>query len=235
MNKDLKNQVLEKIHEKEIFMYPKIYFIVRKVMIVFISLIAFLLLIFSLSFVYFSIQASGEEFLLGFGMNGILIFLKIFPWAIIVFTGLLFFLLEWILRRFKFSYSMPMVVVFSYTLLVTIVTSILFTLTPVHVIFLKKAEMNELPIIGGIYEAIHDSQATHGIIRGNIILIQDNTLTISHNDEDKDADDGIWNVIPPLDFNISGLSVGEKIYVAGKINDNSIIYAYGVHGFPLGK
>ena len=234
MNKDIKNQVLEKIHEKEIFMHPKIYFIARKVMIIFISLIAFLLLVFSLSFVYFSIQASGEQYLLGFGINGILVFLKIFPWAIIIFTGLLFFLLEWILRRFKFSYRMPMIIIFSYTLLVTICASILFTLTPIHATFLKKAELDELPIIGGIYEGIHDSQATHGIIRGNITSIQDNILVIGHNDEDQDADDGTWNVIPPPDFNISGLYIGEKIYVAGQISDTSI-YAYGIHGFPVGK
>jgi glucan phosphoethanolaminetransferase (alkaline phosphatase superfamily) len=234
MNKDLKNKVLDKIHKKEIFMHPKIYFIARKVMIVVISLIALSLLVFSLSFVYFSIQASGEQYLLGFGINGILIFLKIFPWAIIIFTALLFFLFEWILRRFKFSYRMPMIVVFSYTLLVTIIASILVTLTPIHTTFLKRAEMNELPIIGGIYETIHDSQATHGIIRGNIESIQNNTLTISHNDKDKDTDDGTWNVIPPKDFNLSGLYVGEKIYIAGKINGTSI-YAYGIHGFSIEK
>ncbi len=234
MNKDLKNRVLEKIHDKEVFMYPKIYFVARKAMIVFISLIAFLLLAFSLSFVYFSIQASGEQFLLGFGVHGILIFLKIFPWAIIIFTALLFLLLEWILHRSKFSYRMPMIIVFLYTLLITIFASILFALTPVHATFLKKAEVNELPIIGSMYETIHDSQASHGIMRGNIISIQGNTLVISHSDEDKDADDGTWNVVSPPGFNISRLYVGEKIYVAGNIASNNI-YAYGIHGFPTRK
>ena len=85
-----------------------------------------------------------------------------------------------------------------------------------------------------MYEAIHDSQQTHGVIRGNIISIQENTLVVSHNDEDKDADDGTWNVIPPRDFDISALYVGEKTYIAGKISGNSI-YAYGIHGFPPGK
>jgi hypothetical protein len=231
MSKDLKNKVLGKIHEKEVFMYPKIYFIARRVMITFISLISFLLLVFSLSFVYFSINTSGEEFLLGFGIHGILIFFKIFPWAIIIFTALLFFLLEWILHRFKFSYRMPIVIVFSYTLLVTIFASILFALTPVHITFLKKAEMNELPIIGRMYEAIHDSQATNGVIRGNIISIRGNSLVISHDDKDKDADDGTWNIIPPPDFNVSALYVGEKIYIAGKIDGDSID-AYGIHLLP---
>jgi hypothetical protein len=127
-----------------------------------------------------------------------------------------------------------MVTIFSYTLLITICASILVTLTPVHETFLKKAELNELPLIGGMYEAIHDSQATHGIIRGNIASIEDSSLIVSHNDEDRDADDGTWSVIPPPDFDLSGLYVGEKIYIAGKISGNSI-YAYGIHGFPLEK
>ncbi len=228
MNKDLKNQVLEKIHEKKVFMYPKIYFITRIAMIILISLLSFLLLVFSLSFVYFSINASGQQFLLGFGIHGILIFLTIFPWAIIVFTALLFFLLEWMLHRFKFGYRLPIAYIFLYTLIITIIISILFTFTPVHMAFLKKAEMNELPIIGRIYETIHDSELAHGVIRGNISSIRGNILVVAHRDNDKDEDDGTWKVVLPLDFDASDLYIGEKIYVAGEISGDSIS-AYGVH------
>jgi hypothetical protein len=124
-----------------------------------------------------------------------------------------------------------MVYIFLYTLIVTLFTSILFTFTPIHLTFLKEAEMGRLPIIGRFYDAIHDSQQVHGVFRGNITSIQDTTVIISHNDSDKDADDGTWAVIPPYNFNFSKLYIGEKIYIAGKINGNRI-YAYGIHELP---
>ncbi|HTE48938.1 MAG TPA: hypothetical protein VK675_03470 [Candidatus Paceibacterota bacterium] len=231
MNNDFKNRILEKVHKKEILMYPKIYFIVRLILAGLISIAAFFLLIFSLSFVFFSIQESGRQFLLGFGIQGIITFMILFPWVMIIFTAILFFLLEWILRHFKFAYQLPVVRIFIYSLFVTIFASILFTLTPIHLTFLKKADVDELPIIGGIYESIHDSAKDKGVIRGNVYSIQNNSLILSHNDNDKDADDGTWNVIFPAGFDLAKFRVGEKVYVAGKIDGNNI-YAYGIHAFP---
>ena len=99
---------------------------------------------------------------------------------------------------------------------------------------LKKAETNELPVIGSMYEAINDSEQSEGVIRGNIASIQNNTFILFHNDNDKDADDGIWNVVPPSGFNVSSLYVGEKLYVAGKAIEGNF-YAYGIHEFPTDK
>jgi hypothetical protein len=228
MNKDYKNQVLEKIHRKEISMRPKIYFIAKVAVTIFLSALLFLGLIFTVSFVFFSIHESGEQFLLGFGNQGVQLFFELFPWAILVFSILMFFLLEWALRYFKFSYRLPILRIFFYTLVVTIILGTLFTLTPVHTTFLKKAEQGSLPAIGGIYEAIHDSHQDKGIVRGNIVSLGSSSMTISHNDSDKDEDDGTWDVILPAGFDASSLYIGEKVYIAGVINNGSI-YAYGVH------
>jgi len=234
MSKDLKNQVLEKIHEKEIVMYPKIYFIAQMAAVVSLALLTFLFLAFSVSFVFFSIHASGKQFLLGFGIQGIFTFLKLFPWAIVVFTALLFFLLEWMIRRFKFSYRLSVVRVFIYTLIVIIFSGILLTFTPIHTALLKRAELNELPLVGKLYEAVHDSQEDAGVLRGYIVSIQNNTLIISNNDMDKDTDDGTWNVVLPAGFNLSGFYLGEKVYIAGSINGTNI-KAYGMHAFSTGS
>jgi hypothetical protein len=230
MNKDLKNQVLDKIHKKEISMYPKTYFIAQVAATVFVSLLVFLLLTFIVSFVFFSIEESGKQFLLGFGIQGIFTFLKLFPWKVIIITILLFILLEWMIHRFKFSYHFPMLRIFIYTILITTFFGIFITFTPIHIILLKKAETNELPIIGGVYDSIHDSQENQGVIRGSIISIKGNTLIVSHNDYDNDRDDGTWNVVLPSGINSSKFYIGEKVYVAGKrIRDT--FYAYGIHGF----
>jgi hypothetical protein len=132
------------------------------------------------------------------------------------------------LRYFKFSYHLPILRIFVYTVAATLFFSVLLTFTPIHINLLKKAEMNELPIIGGMYEAIHDSEQAKGVIRGNVISIQNNTFVLSHDDGDKDADDGTWNVIPPPNFNVSNLYLGEKLYVAGITAGNNF-NAFGVH------
>ncbi len=228
MNKDYKKQVLEKIHRKEIFMYPKIYFIGRVVLIISLSILVFVSLVFCLSFVSFSIHESGEQFLLGFGNHGALVFLKLFPWAFIVSTVFLLVALEWMLRRFKFGYRLPMMRIFLYTLVITILASAIATITPFHGNLLKKADNGELPFVGGLYESIHDSHKDDGIVRGTITSIGTDTVIISHNDNDIDADDGTWTVIIPPGFDINSLHVGEKIYVAGTV-ENGNLYAYGIH------
>jgi len=229
MNKDYKTEVLEKIRRKEVSMRPKIYFIAKLAVVIFLSVLLFLGLIFTLSFVFFSIHESGEQFLLGFGSRGVITFFELFPWAIIAFCMVVFFLLEWTLRRFKFSYRLPLLRIFLYTIVAAVVLGILFTFTPAHTALLKKAEVGELPVVGGMYEAIHDSHQDKGIVRGDIVSLGTNSLVITHNDNDKDEDDGTWNVVLPLGFNTSDLYVGEKVYVAGTITASGSINAYGVH------
>lgn len=227
MNKDLKNSVLEKIQKEKISMYPKSRFIVRTGIIVLLSVVVFSCIVFVLSFIFFSIHESGEQFLLGFGTRGVITFLELFPWVTLILTLLLLLLLEWLLRYFKFSYQISIMRIFLYTIVVTLCVSILFTFTPLHSSLLKKAELNKLPIVGGIYDAIHDSHQDKGVLRGAVISIQSNSFVISHNDNDKDADDGTWNVIVPAGFDISKIHIGEKVYVAGNAS-KGVVYAYGI-------
>ena len=226
-NKDYKKSVLEKIRTGEVSMRPKVYFVARAVAVILLSFVIFALTVFVLSFVIFSVHESGEQFLLGFGSRGILTFLDLFPWLTITATIALVLALEWMLRRFKFGYGFSISRIFLYTLGVTIFFSILFTLTPVHMNLLKKAEMQRLPVIGGIYDAIHDSHKDKGIVRGTVVSVQANTFVISHDDNDKDADDGTWNVVPPSGFNLSTVHIGEKVYVAGNAV-GSTVSAYGI-------
>ena len=227
MNNDYKNQVLKKIQNKEISMRPKLYFVTRVVGAIVLSLLIFCALIFIVSFILFSIHESGEHLLLTFGNHGILTFLQVLPWTIIISSFLVLFFLEWILRQFKFSYRLPMIRIFLYTFIITTFLSILCVFTPIHTALLQNAEMGKLPIIGKMYEAIHDSHQDKGIVRGVINSINGNTFIISHNDGDTDADDGTWTVIVPLGSDVSSLYIGEKVYVAGVIKDGKV-EAYGV-------
>lgn len=231
-NNDLKKIILAKIQKKEISMRPRLYFVARVALVILLSLLIFIMAVFVLSFIFFSVHESGEQFLLGFGRQGFLTFLSLFPWITFVFTLGLVLLLEWLLRRFKFGYHISLSRIFLYLLVVTVFFSMIFTRIPVHTQFEKMAEGGRLPVIGGIYDDIHDSHQDKGVVRGFVSAIEGNTFVLSCDDNDRDRDDGIWTVIIPPHFDITTIQRGERVYVAGSVKDQTIT-AYGISEFPL--
>lgn len=225
---EIKDNVFKKIRSGEVSMRSRLYFIVRVVLLLVLALIAAALAIFALSFAFFSIHESGEEFLLGFGQKGLNAFVSLFPWVSFVITIGLIVLLDHILRLFRFGYRVSMLKIFLVALAGVAVMSIAINFTPLHSVLLDSADHNHLPLIGEIYEEIHDSHQTQGVYRGVVVSIQDDGFVITHNDTDRDSDDGTWTIITPLGFATSSVQVGETMYVAGKLIQGGV-HAYGVH------
>ena len=224
---DIKTKVLEKIHSGNLHKRPKAYFIAQVTLIVLLSVIALVLSVFVLSFIIFSMHESGVQFLLGFGQRGILAFLALFPWGILILDLLLFVIIDWLFRYFEFGYRVPVLRVFFGTLVLAVIGSVIIDITPLHSMLLEKADHGGLPVIGQWYETIRTSHSDKGVFRGTISSIQGNDFVISHNDNDCDADDGTWTVISQPGFKLADFSIGDKVYVAGDAA-NGIIQAYGV-------
>ncbi len=227
---EIKEQVFEKIRKGEISMRPRIYFIARAAFLIVVAIIALALAIFVLSFAFFSIHESGEQFLLGFGQRGFLAFIALFPWWSLLFTILLILLLDYLLRYFKFGYRVSVLEIFLVVLVTVIIAGVLINFTPLHSTLLNDADHDELPVIGALYEHIHDSHQTQGIYRGTIVSIQGNEFVITDIDNDKDSDDGTWTVVAPAGFAMRTLHVGEHVYIAGKLI-RGLVYAYGIQEF----
>ena len=225
---ELKNNVFEKIRVGEVSMRPKIYFIARVVGILVLALLTSAAAIFVLSFAFFSIHESGEEFLLGFGQRGLDAFVSLFPWWSFLFTLALIMLLDYLLRYFRFGYKVSMLRIFLIVLSVVVIAGIALNFTPLHSLLLDSADHDHLPFIGELYEEIHDSHQAQGVYRGTIISIQNDGFTITHNDKDKDSDDGTWVILAPVGFATSSLTVGENMYVAGRLIQG-VVHAYGAH------
>ncbi len=235
MNKesDIKEKVLTKIGHGDVRKHSHAYFVVRVVIVAAFTIIALVLSVFVLSFAIFSIHESGEQFLLGFGKEGMITFFSLFPWTILFMDIVLFALIEWLLRRFKFGYRIPVLRALFGIVVFAIIGGIIVYLTPLHLTLLRLAEQNELPILGEWYEEIYASHADQGVFRGTIGSIQGNEFVIFHNDLDHDVDDGTWTVIIPNGFDILTLRVGERVYVAGTPIQPGVIQAYGIQ--PLSR
>ena len=222
--------MLQKIREGRISMRSRAYFLARLILTSVLVVVTLLLSLFVVSFIVFSVQESGEQFLLGFGQKGLQTFLILFPWFTSSVAIFLLIILEWLVHSFKFGYRIPMLRIFFGIVIVAVVGSALVSLTPLHSTLLEKADNNQLPLIGAVYEEIHDSRAPKGFFRGEVRSVATSSFVITHNDRDRDADDGSWVVVPPPEFDMKTITVGKKVYVAGE-TEKETVSAYGIHEF----
>ncbi len=231
-HKDIKQVVINKIKNKEVVMRSRAYFVWQVVVIAFLAGLIFLLLTYAISFILFSVHESGEQFLLGFGFQGVYTFLTLFPWWAFLAILLLGILTEYLLRRFRFGYRTSLLRVFGGLFVMAIILGTIIDFTPLHNFLLDKANRGELPLFGSAYESIRTPHRDEGVFRGVVdsISARADSFVISHDDFDNDADDGIFMVIAPSGFDVTLLSSGDRVYVAGT-SSNDVIYAYGVGRF----
>jgi glucan phosphoethanolaminetransferase (alkaline phosphatase superfamily) len=225
---DIKEKVFAKIRTGTVSMRPRIYFVVRIILLATVAVITLALAMLVLSFAFFSIHESGEQFLLGFGQRGFMAFIMLFPWLPLLLTLLLVLLLDFLLRYFKFGYRISVLEIFLLALAVVVGAGILINFTPLHATLLNDADHDTLPLIGPLYEELHDSHQAEGIYRGDVSSIQGNEFVITHNDNDQDTDDGTWTISAPAGFDMTTLRIGEPVYVAGRLI-LGVVQAYGVH------
>lgn len=225
---NIQEKVLEKIHAGDVAMHSPAYFFFRTLLIGTAAVIVLTASFFILSFVFFSVHESGVRYLLEFSEQGLLTFVTLFPWLALLISLALLIVLEAILRNFKFGYRFPLLRIFLWLIILGAVGSTLLNLTPLHSYLLSAADNDQLPFIGSWYEQVHDSHQAQGVYRGDVTAIAEASFVISYNDTDRDSDDGAWNIIPPTGFDLTQLSIGDKVYVAGHLR-NGIVYAYGIH------
>ncbi len=226
---DIQENVLRKVEEGTVRSHSRAFFMVRFVGTITVAVLAFLLSTFVVSFIFFSIHESGEQFLLGFGGAGVLTFFELFPWTSFIIDIALLVLLEWLLQGFKLGYRVSLVVIFVGIFGGSALLGFLINLTPLHTTLLGLANKGELPIVGSVYESIRDCHASQGVFRGSIIALAPGQITLTHQDSDRDGDDGTWTVVLPPG---SGpFSLGERVYVFGPLVDGRI-EAQGVEPLP---
>jgi len=208
-------------------MRSRAYFLFRAALVGIATLLVLAGALFALSFLFFSVHESGVGYLLEFGERGISAFVALFPWTSLLIFVACIVVLELLVRRFDFSYRFPLLRIFLWLLILGIVGSTIIGFTPLHASLLSAADKDELPLLGPWYEQVHDSHVEQGVYRGDITTVAATYFVISHNDTDRDSDEGTWSIVPPPGFATSTLTVGKKAYVAGQ-QRNGIVYAYGV-------
>jgi hypothetical protein len=219
MNNDQHNSitesVLEKIKSGNVRKFPRAYFVLRVVATLFVSFLLLVVSSFVFSFMLFSFYESGEQFLLGFGWQGILAFLTLFPWLLFALDIILLVVLEALLQGFKFGYRIPLINIFLGVFAISLIAGALINLTPIHAILLQRADNNQLPFVGGAYEHIFDHHEDQGVCRGIVSSTTPDGFVISHNDRDHDTDDGVFTVTsaPGAPAPMPLVHIGDRVLV----------------------
>ena len=212
-------------------MHPRAYFVARILGLAALALLSFAAVVFIASFILFAVRQSGVGFLLGYGGQGVWTFLTVLPWWEFWASVVCLLLLALAVRRFRFGYKIPALEALLFVFGAATLTAGALAISPVHGFLLDAADHDRLPVVGPLYEGVHDSHEAQGVYRGVVSVVGTSTFTMGHNDQDRDTDDGTWVVMPPSGFDCQSLSVGERVYVAGP-PQGSNIRAYGISVYP---
>lgn len=228
-NDSLRESILAKIKTEHISMRPRLYFTLQVVAVVFVAFLALLLSVFIFNFILFSIRINSHDAFLQFGPRGLTNFLKFFPWPILALDIGLIVLLEWLIRKFRFGYRIPMMYLVGGILLLTVVAG--FSIdrgTYLNDRLMDRAEHEGLPgPLGGLYHGArrppHD-----GICRCTVTAINGAEILVA---DFRDGATTTYTVILPNDdlrATTTGLSVGDVVFVAGDKDEDGTIRAFGV-------
>lgn len=227
--KDTKESVLAAIRGQKIAMRSKLSFTFETFLAVFAAIVMLVVTVALVNFILFSLRVNGHESLLSFGGRGILTFLFVFPWPLLVLDILLAFFLEHLLRRFRFGYRSPVLYLLLGIVAIAICMGLLLDRgTPFNDALLNRADHGELPApFGELYEHIR-APAPHaqGVFRGIVTSVGTSTFVMYYDDQD-DASSSEHTVIPPPGFDVSLLSPGDHVYVAGDEGDE-VVHAFGI-------
>jgi hypothetical protein len=222
-NDSIQSTVLEKVRAGTVRRKPKLVFVLRVIALIVASALFLTVSIFLISFILFSLHESGEQFLLGYGLQGIGVFLSLFPWMLFAFDLALLFTLEWLLRSFSFGYRIPFANVFIALLGGSVVLGLLVTLTPLHGVLLRHAIDNDLTAGNQLYGHVLDAHPEQGIYRGIVVSASSSMFTMTHQDYDHDGDEGQYQVVPAPGVQFTMPASGDRVLVFGKEEQEHIL------------
>lgn len=223
--------MLERIRSGKLHMRPRALFLLKALAVLGVAFLVLLLSILIASFMFFALRVGGHDSLLGFGPRGIIPFLEVFPWPLLLLDIALLAFLEMLLREFRFVYRRSLLYLFLILLAVAGASGLLIdSRTSFHHDRFIDAEQGRLPPpIRGVYTGARGIPPERlGVYRGFVMQVDETSFTMTRDDQDHDEDDRRWTVIPSPRFPLNHLSPGDHIYVAGDRKGEDI-QAYGIH------
>lgn len=217
---------MEKIKAGEIDMKPRWRFLLHTTLLLFGVIMATLLAIYFLSFVFFALRQSSIMFAPSFGFRGISFLVMSSPWLLIGTSAIFLALLYFLVLQYSFSYQRPLIYSMIAVTLVALSGSWLIQQTPMHERMGSFIERNNVPVLRPLY---HDILENHpeGMLIGNISELTENgfLLLSDQNEEVEIIITNITRMKPDIQ-----LQDGEKVMVFGE-RDGNKLEAFGIRPY----
>lgn len=149
-------------------MRPKAYFVLRAAIGVLSGVIAFLLLVYLVSFVVFALRESGIWFEPSFGPSGLAAFFRSLPWVLLALIAVLFVALAALVRRYQFGHRWPIVYSLIGVIFLVATGNLLIAQTSLRAEMFRDGVNERLPIVGEYYEGFA-VPSVNDIHRGQVL------------------------------------------------------------------
>lgn len=170
-------KVLNEIKNDQIKMRPRVYFVLKGILVIFgIFLVAFFTL-YLISFILFALRASGVWYLSSFGFYGFRTSFVLLPWLLILIAIILLIILEILVKHFSFAYHRPILYSILGIIIFTLLGSFIIDKTQFHPRLFQKAQEERLPIMGKFYRDL-GIEKDHNVCRGIVLEITNNSFQI---------------------------------------------------------
>lgn len=219
---NIKDQVLKNIKSGQIKMKSKYHFILSALLLIVGFILAFLLTLFLLSFVVFTLQAKGLHLLPSFGIYGYKALFFSLPWLVIIAAIIFFIILEKLAKKFKFFYRHSLLVTFTVIAISVVAGAIIILNTSMHNEFCTSAEKETLPFMGTLYRGY--SETPKNIVTGKVTDIKPHKLDLTT----KKGDILLINIMPTTKMPPERqIIINDIIMIVGK-RTNGHINAIGI-------
>lgn len=224
---ELTRSVLQKIKEGEVQMKSKSFFVFQMIGIITLLILVLVTSVFLISYIIFSLKASGQFFLIGFGAKGFEIFLLTFPWRLLFLEILFLIVLDALVSRFAFVYKRPLVYIFFGSACLIIAGGFALSITPLHSFLLQRQHQRGLPVMGGFYNHVERPHREEGSFRGTVSDVKMHSFVL-HPEQDSDEFIPPLTVYVPQNVDLSMyLKDSDIVFVAGRAEDG-VIDAFGI-------
>lgn len=234
MNTEHKNSIIEKVNAQiasgRVHMRSRALFVLKGIALALLTCVVFTTSTLIVNFMLFSIHMQSAEELLEFGPRGWYAFLLFFPWGLLIVDVLSTVLLVMLFRTFRFGYRVPPLYIFGVLLLGA--TLFGFTLerhTPMNGIILDVVDRDDMPEQVRFFGRIHTPPPPHeGTCHCEVVSIIDAEHFIVR---DAFTDTEFTAVVTDeTHATTSNLNVGEKVFLAGEMEDG----AFEIFGLKRG-
>lgn len=223
------SEILEKIKHNEISIHSKTFF--RLKWLAFALLVASICVVSVLlcSFILFTIQMTGQPYLIDFGSQGVKLLFIIFPWMLFLLDGLLILLLGHLTRHTSFGYKIPGVYIFLGSIFIIGVSGyIVESYTTLHARMLQRADVYNMPIVTSLYKNTRRAPPPgYEIYRGVVVGKGEGYIHVNiENQNQMDPTSQVtvvFSTSSPHTFDM--VETGQTVFVSGKIINGQIINA----------